>query len=1470
MTRIKIVRFARFLLEVNLRIMLLKHLYIVLLIPLVFITYPLVEPGISIAGGFPYLDTSHYAIHRLAMWVERGSIDGFEFLPRFPIIGLWHLLSIININSELNTKLMIVSGFALSSFSFYFSFLLFFKNKFSDSNFKLNLSALLGSFFYAYNAWAFSRIHHWYLWLGYSILPLFVVSIFFSFKSPKNWKYIISSTFLWSIASVTPHMAQFYGIILIVAMLAFVINDLNKKKKIPVQLAVPLFSIILFYLMVNMYWIYPYVLASNTEVLSPNYVVTEENFKFLSRESNFLNTLRILGYWENSDIDTFPEHSLQLYLWTFASFVVPGIAFSALFLKRSLKYPLIFSSGALVAIFFAMGSQAPVDYYKVALSIPILSKFVWLFRDPDKLSFLTIFAYSFLIAISSYKILSIITKGKYNDKRILIITGSFIILLTGSIFLSSYPFYEYRMTQLRPITLPSEFDKLNEYLSTINDSRISIIPHHLDAADWQRNDTVGDIYQMHSIKPSNEGADYSLVSNNYFNYIEDSIMENRLNNISNFIYPLGTSYLIFHNDTWNKVKESYNQDDINFLEKLGMLEDVKNIHNIGFYKIFKTSNNYSNSTGQVNIPSQNIAIVGGLDASTSLNGLGSFNSLKSSLMFLNDIGSKNTNVRMNFDELVFDRSILEDELALSFVDYKYLIAPFVATDRHDPQKVWSKSGVRDPTNAEFHPDLKNLGIENWDFDYGKGLVITKAPYANLSIPIVAENYNTDNNGSSNDNTFQLYMRYFKNQKGGPLNVLLDGKLIKEFNTFDMISNKFVWEKVGSVNMTGEKEKHTLVLENVAGFNAVNIFALIPNNEIDRLRTETAHLLEDNLKVIYPMQAESNFYNFKGTANGFHNLFDNKTRIDVISNGISTFTKTLSGQFKVPANTDLAALQLLTEHNPTTGDSYSIKDFKIFPSYKKQNLFTSDFERKEVSAPLGTLRQLDWMNHDKELLSSSLESNNAIGGNTSLRVDIREGNKTGWNTISTDYIPINENAYYNASLNISAKDVKQLHSKILYFDVKKKLVSENGDFIFGGKDGTFDGMFTFSVLPPIGAKYLKLQILTSATNEKSSEYILDNVRLDEIVDPGKYGRNGFDAVHLDEDQNLMAVINDVTVKEHFKKFNSTHYISEGKSFPIKPGHLYNYTMDFEANNAYPLYGFISFGNSGDVVTDTIKYGANASNGAVLSMSNGSQVYSKLHIIKPSNYVIALRANMCETCGNLTLNIIKDNKDVENNEKNNIRIGNISLKENNSGLKWLYTNSTYLGKGTYEFQIKTDSKTDLDSVVLYSVVNNNSSNKSPIHNETLEDLFNSKVSPPAQISGYKKIDPTKHILNIKNATRPYMISFAESYDPLWRAYTNVDGNKSHNSGNNSDSFVSNSIPLYSVINGFYINKTGDYSLIIEYQPQKWFIQGATISIISLVAIFAGLLLLRKRKTIAKIYSTVNKTLSRYRTHKTADRV
>ena len=74
---------------------------------------------------------------------------------------------------------------------------------------------------------------------------------------------------------------------------------------------------------------------------------------------------------------------------------------------------------------------------------------------------------------------------------------------------------------------------------------------------------------------------------------------------------------------------------------------------------------------------------------------------------------------------------------------------------------------------------------------------------------------------------------------------------------------------------------------------------------------------------------------------------------------------------------------------------------------------------------------------------------------------------------------------------------------------------------------------------------------------------------------------------------------------------------------------------------------------------------------------------------------------------------------------------------------------------------------------------------------------------------------------------MLSFAESYDPLWVAY---DKNKS---------IKVNSIPLYSVINGFYINKTGNYELTIEYTPQRYFYVGSIISITTLILLLGYLI-------------------------------
>jgi hypothetical protein len=108
-------------------------------------------------------------------------------------------------------------------------------------------------------------------------------------------------------------------------------------------------------------------------------------------------------------------------------------------------------------------------------------------------------------------------------------------------------------------------------------------------------------------------------------------------------------------------------------------------------------------------------------------------------------------------------------------------------------------------------------------------------------------------------------------------------------------------------------------------------------------------------------------------------------------------------------------------------------------------------------------------------------------------------------------------------------------------------------------------------------------------------------------------------------------------------------------------------------------------------------------------------------------------------------------------------------------------------------------------------------SSLSNKKLEDLFY-MTEIPAKVKKYSKINPTLWKVQV-NATKPFMLSFAESYDPLWEARVYKDGKLVEKV---------KPIPLYGVINGFWINTTGDnLEIVIRYTPQDWFEIGLVIS-------------------------------------------
>jgi len=446
------------------------------------------------------------------------------------------------------------------------------------------------------------------------------------------------------------------------------------------------------------------------------------------------------------------------------------------------------------------------------------------------------------------------------------------------------------------------------------------------------------------------------------------------------------------------------------------------------------------------------------------------------------------------------------------------------------------------------------------------------------------------------------------------------------------------------------------------------------------------------------------------------------------------------------------------------------------------------------------------------------------------------------------------------LEVSASDVKEFHSKILYFDSKENEM-DRVQYILDGKDGTFKESFSKVILPPKGAKYIKYQVLARSANPVPSHYILDNVKFEENIFPNRLQNDFVDYLDKYPDQNLLMVNNSGTLEQKLKG-NSTNSMIATRPFHVKEDHIYNYKVTAEAKNVSSYSAIASFRTSSDVSENSTKYGNNASNGRVVSLSPGSEISTRLNIIKASNYTIALRANTCPSCTFLKISMHGVYSDPET-VNNNMQDINISLRNSNSELKWLNTNNSYpLKKGTYELKIYSQSQADLDSVVILPIDKNNSSGYSnnKIHDQALEApfTFGKNSSQPAQISQYKKINPTKYTLNIKNATRPYILAFAETFDPLWTAFVDTGNGSNEPNSHENNNFKTNNIPLYSLTNGFYVNKTGDYTLVIQYQPQIWFIKGLTISTLSLAGILIAFILARK-KFMIKLVDTIKRKTS-----------
>lgn len=105
-------------------------------------------------------------------------------------------------------------------------------------------------------------------------------------------------------------------------------------------------------------------------------------------------------------------------------------------------------------------------------------------------------------------------------------------------------------------------------------------------------------------------------------------------------------------------------------------------------------------------------------------------------------------------------------------------------------------------------------------------------------------------------------------------------------------------------------------------------------------------------------------------------------------------------------------------------------------------------------------------------------------------------------------------------------------------------------------------------------------------------------------------------------------------------------------------------------------------------------------------------------------------------------------------------------------------------------------------------------------------------------FSAVSPTEYLVEVKEATYPFVLVLAQTYDPNWKV-------------------VLNGIPISEgfhfkvngYANGWLVNQTGSFGLTIQYVPQMFAYLGAWVSIIAVLTITIVLPLIVLRKPSAR---------------------
>jgi hypothetical protein len=830
-----------------------------------------------------------------------------DFIKLYLYGSLAIIAKVFNLSFRELEIIMLASPFFIGFVSMYY-LAKYFIVKISSTRIPTIVSSLASAFIYVINPWMANMPRNIYLRFEFSLLPLIYLSFIKMIEKPSMRNIMIFS-FISSFILDYKYIVVLTPLFVIASIFAVISKQIPLRKMLKILLT----SASLFILLIAGRLLPPLLYSLNT----PLEVARVFTVTMIRREPILKVFMMYFMDWGGS------EKFELTYSGNFYQLFLPITIFSFIYLlclRNKNRNAYLYFLPSTIFLFYILLVSKEVNADSFILSLPYSDYIGRILHMAYFNCIPIIMSLSICIGLSLTSLYSRL-------KGILFYTSFLIVLLLSSA--SAWPIFTGDMNGYwHPTEIPEDYINLNNNLAS---ERYSV--HALWMPTYAGNKAIWSNAQTPYEVGAPTGA-FNLFSsalttycysNFYFFDYYSPVYDWRYGLLSRYkglnwgeiFSPLNVKYLLIHYDVaWTSSEKRMGQTNEYIKAVVEQLKGDRTLNTI-YQGEYLTAFEVKNVVPHIRIAPV-VLMEGGLRLYATL-----MSASRSAPLIIYYDSTINPAKAINYTKyMVFENTenILEHFLPI-FTSSKLILSPASYAERLvDPSKIWSYSPSVSDWAFQYY--LKTMNIEEWrwDFDYGQGLVYTWALNTTLRI-----SFNIETDGD-----YVLFIRSLQNIKGGTIMVYLDEKPVGVV-TKDQL-NKFSWKKLGSFHL--DKGKHEIVLENAKGFNAVNLFSLIPEEDYYKAKGVLEELLQNKI-LIYLYEAESDLYRSNcrivenaDASNGEILAFEKNGRawldIEIVKNGTYRLALKGVGAFEVSIGDEKFIVESLDLQNFSYSPLFSLE------------------------------------------------------------------------------------------------------------------------------------------------------------------------------------------------------------------------------------------------------------------------------------------------------------------------------------------------------------------------------------------------------------------------------------------------------------------------------------------------------------------------------------------------------------------